>query len=169
MNTDNTISKRLEILEASLIKKKEKFDRKWHEHHDDVKSANGQPLNDKRNGKSTLNRWGNQRRTIKNLEASIEKTKKAIDREKELISNVENQQFPDCLIPLINDGTLTQWRKYPNRFFIKEGGQARLIWDEKGKKFKYSHLDKCTGEQLEVFKKVALFVHSTYQESIEKS
>ena len=47
---------RLDILKASLEKKQAKFNRKLNEHFSDVKSANGQPLNDKRNGYSTMKR-----------------------------------------------------------------------------------------------------------------
>ena len=48
---------RLDTLKASLAKKEEKFNRMLDTHIKDVKSANGQPLNDKRNGYATMNRW----------------------------------------------------------------------------------------------------------------
>lgn len=51
---------RLDILKASLEKKQAKFNRKLNEYFSDVKSANGQPLNDKRNGYSTMKRWDRQ-------------------------------------------------------------------------------------------------------------
>lgn len=41
---------RLKILKSSLKKKEDKLDKKINEHFGDVASANGQPLNDKRNG-----------------------------------------------------------------------------------------------------------------------
>lgn len=47
---------RLEILKNSLAKKQAAFDAAFTEHTDDVKSANGQPLNDKRNGAATFKR-----------------------------------------------------------------------------------------------------------------
>ena len=81
---------RLEILENSLIKKQEKFDTKLSEHFADVKSANGQPLNDKRNGHVTLNRWEKQNASLLNCEKEIEKTKEAIEKEKRKIVDREN-------------------------------------------------------------------------------
>ena len=53
-------SKRMEVLQRSLEKKQTKFDRQLQKHVDDVRGANGQPLNDKRNGRATLNRWEKQ-------------------------------------------------------------------------------------------------------------
>ncbi len=41
---------RLEILKNSLEKKQAKFNEKLNEHFMEVRRANGQPLNDKRNG-----------------------------------------------------------------------------------------------------------------------
>ena len=53
------MSKR-ERLKKSLEKKREKFKDKIEAHFDDVRSANGQPLNDKRCGRSTISRWEKQ-------------------------------------------------------------------------------------------------------------
>ncbi|MGN6746881.1 hypothetical protein, partial [Neisseria sp. P0024.S002] len=53
-------SRRMEILQQSLAKKQAAFDKRLQNHFDDVLSANGQPLNDKRNGQATLNRWERQ-------------------------------------------------------------------------------------------------------------
>lgn len=71
---------RLDILKASLEKKQAKFDKKLDEHFADVRSANGQPLNDKRNGYSTMRRWDKQNDSLSNLQKEIEKTKSAINR-----------------------------------------------------------------------------------------
>lgn len=167
MNIDNTSNKRLEVLKASLAKKEANFTRKLDEHYDDVLSANGQPLNDKRNGQATMDRWERQNDSLRALEESIQVTKRAIEREEFKIKAVNAQELPECLIPFLNDGTLTQWRKYPNRFFVKDGGRARLIWNEKSKKFQYSHLDKCTREEAEVFKKAMLSVQNAFTGSAE--
>lgn len=48
---------RLTILEDSLVKKEAEFQRRLDAHFADVKRGNGQPMNDKRNGQATLNRW----------------------------------------------------------------------------------------------------------------
>ena len=64
---------RLDILKASwkrsrldLIETERAFS--------DVKSANGQPLNDKRNGYSTMKRWDRQNETLSKIQKEIEKT-----------------------------------------------------------------------------------------------
>ena len=54
------MTKRLEVLKASLVKKEAELDRRMQAHFDTVKQANGQPLNDKRNGQATLNKWDKQ-------------------------------------------------------------------------------------------------------------
>lgn len=72
---------RLDILKASLEKKQAKFDRKLNEHFADVRSANGQPLNDKRNGFSTMKRWDRQNDVLSRMQEDIEKTETAIERE----------------------------------------------------------------------------------------
>ena len=75
------MTKRLEVLKASLVKKEAELDRRMQAHFDTVKEANGQPLNDKRNGQATLNKWEKQNDAIRNQQAEIEKTKRAIEFE----------------------------------------------------------------------------------------
>ena len=67
-------TKRLQILENSLIKKNDLFDEKLNNHFETVKQANGQPLNDKRNGQATLNKWDRQNESLLNLKENIEKS-----------------------------------------------------------------------------------------------
>lgn len=55
---------RLDILKTSLEKKQAKFYEKLNEHFADVRSANGQPLNDKKNGASTMKRWDKQNNVL---------------------------------------------------------------------------------------------------------
>jgi len=73
--------KRLEILQNSLQKKEAILDQKFDNHFADVKRGNGQPMNDKRNGQATLNRWESQNDSIRNQQKEIEKTKAAIEFE----------------------------------------------------------------------------------------
>ena len=122
---------RLTILENSLEKKEAEFARRLDEHWEDVKSTNGQPLNDKRNGQATLDRWDRQRQALTKKEESIEKTKRAIEREKYKIANVERLVLPPEIKELVDNGTLSQWRKYPNRFFVKGVERGRIIFDTK--------------------------------------
>ena len=127
------MSKRLEILKRSLEKKQAEFDNKLNSHIADVKRANGQPLNDKRNGHVTLNRWERQNDSLRSLQKSIEKTKDAIETEEYKISGVETakETMPKELINLIDNGTITQWRKHPNTFFVNGVEKARMVWDAK--------------------------------------
>lgn len=138
-------TKRLTLLESSLAKKEEKLNQLISNHFETVKQANGQPLNDKRNGHKTLALWERQNDAIRKQEAEIEKTKAAIEREKDKIVNVENQEIPSYLKEFLDKGLITQWRKYPNRFFVVGGGRARIIYQDG--KLLYSHLDQVTQDE----------------------
>ncbi len=127
------MSKRLEILKQSLIKKECLFNQKIESHIADVKSANGQPLNDKRNGQTTLSRWDKQNNALRNLKKSIEKTKDAIEREEYKVLNTETtkSELPQEIQALINTGQLKQWRKHPHIMFVEGVDKARIIWYSK--------------------------------------
>lgn len=140
------MSKRLEILKASLAKKEKLFDEKLQHHFDTVKQANGQPLNDKRNGQATLNKWDRQNESLQNLQASIEKTKNAIEREEGKILDVEyaNKTIPGVILDLVEKGELTQWRKHPNTFFVPSVEKARIVWDTKRNVVAHRYAHKIT-------------------------
>lgn len=137
------MTKKLEILKASLEKKEAMFNQKLNNHIATVKQANGQPLNDKRNGRATLNKWENQNNSLKTLQLEIEKTKQAIENETAKIKNVEHTQniLPSQIIDLINEGTLIQWRKYPNMFFVQDIEKARIIWNVKKKRLEHKYFN----------------------------
>jgi len=82
---------RIEILTASLKKKEAMFDQKLQEHFDTVRQANGQPLNDKRNGRSTLDKWDRQNESLRSMQESIGRTKAAIEREQK--KNICGKQY----------------------------------------------------------------------------
>lgn len=139
------MSKRLEILKNSLIKKERQFNDKLQNHIDTVKQANGQPLNDKRNGQATLNKWDRQNESLRNLKESIEKTKRAIEKEEDKIHacKYQNENFiPKEILELVEKGELIQWRKHPTHFFVPGVDKARIWWDESRKAVahKYAHL-----------------------------
>ena len=127
------MSKKLEILNRSLAKKEEQLNAKIETHFETVKQANGQPLNDKGNGRDTLNMWERQNEGIRSLIKSIEATKRAIEIEEDKIAQVEyaNTFIPSEIQKLVESGDLIQWRKYPNIFFVAGVDKARIIWDEK--------------------------------------
>ena len=126
---------RLDTLRASLAKKEEKFNRMLDTHIKDIKSANGQPLNDKRNGYTTMNRWNKQNNALSNQQKEIEKTKNAIEYEESKQKNILNHKgtMPDEISILIENGTLKQWGKYPHIMFVDGVDKARIIWDNKKK------------------------------------
>lgn len=155
---------RLDILKSSLEKKQAKFDKKLDEHFADVRSANGQPLNDKRNGASTMRRWDRQNDALSNLQKEIEKTKSAIEREEgKLIDIAGNKsRMPKEITDLIDNGTLKQWGKYPHIMFVDGVDKARIIWDDKKKivmhKFTNTLTDK---EQRKKFAQVYNSLHAS--------
>jgi hypothetical protein len=128
--TDTT--KRLEILTDSLAKKNAAFSVKLEEHYESVRQANGQPLNDKRNGATTLARWERQNNSLRNLEISIKKTEAAITKEKEKIANASEFEVPECLREMLTAGTIRQWRKHPRFFFVQGVDRARIVVREDG-------------------------------------
>ncbi len=154
---------RLDILKASLEKKQAKFHEKLGEHFADVKSANGQPLNDKRNGLATMRRWDRQNDSLLNLQKEIEKTEMAIEREESRIRCIDRNKnsMPGEIQELIDNGTLKQWGKYPHIMFVDGVDKARIIWDDKKKvvmhKFTNTLTDK---EQRKKFAQVYNSLHT---------
>ncbi len=138
------MSKKLEILKQSLAKKEEQLNAKFDQQFATVKQANGQPLNDKRNGHATLNKWDRQNESLRNLKDSIQKTKDAIEREEGKIMDVQqtNKIIPSEILELVEKGDLVQWRKHPNTFFVPDVDKARIVWDNKRKvvAHRYAHL-----------------------------
>lgn len=135
---------RLEILKVSLQRKQEKFDNKLSEHFADVKSANGQPLNDKRYGRATISRWEKQNNALLNLQKEIERTEKAIQEEVCKITFVERvkNELPKEIVELIDNGTIKQWSKYPHIFFVDGVAKARIIWEDKKKRVVHKFMSR---------------------------
>ena len=126
-------TKRLEVLQSSLKKKQALFDAKLSEHFATVKQANGQPLNDKRTGSSTLDKWERQNDALRKIDQGIEITKQAIELEESKIASVNSVALPKPIKDLIEAGELIQWRRHQTIFFVEGVGKARIIWDsEKG-------------------------------------
>jgi len=143
---------RLEILKRSLAKKQFEFDCKLQSHMDDVRSANGQPLNDKRNGATTIHRWDRQNESLRTLTASIEKTKAAIDREESKIASAASVDIPAPLQKLIDEGKVTQWRKHPHFFFVVGVDRARIILLDNGTVAHRYVQEIATQEQYAIFR-----------------
>ena len=120
---------RLEILKNSLERKEKKFDDKIQDHFDTVKMANGQPLNDKRNGHATLKKWEKQNDALRNLKESIEKTKSAIEKEegKQNEKKYDYDRFPKNIKEAIDRGELVQWGKHPTILFVPGVEKGRIV------------------------------------------
>ena len=147
---------RLSILENSLTNKQAALDAAIATHFDSVKAANGQPLNDKRNGKAALVKWEKQNNKIRNIQEEIEKTKAAIEREQYKVNDcaAANDILPAPILAAINRGDITQWRRYPNRFFIPGVDKARIIWDVKKGFLTHQYLSSLDKEQYKIFRDV---------------
>ena len=147
-------TKRLAILENSLKKKKDKLDERFDSYFADVKQANGQPLNDKRNGPATLRRWEKKNQAIRYMRDSIKKTEEAIEWEILNIKACEatKKDLPKPILDLLEIGTLTQWRKHPNRFFVAGVDKARILY--KDAKVWCLYTQQIPPEQRPIFKAV---------------
>lgn len=134
------ITPRLQILEASLAKKKAAFDASLSAHISDVKRANGQPLNDKRNGHVTLNRWDRQDQALRAKKEGIEKTERAIEIERGKIveTTCALDRMPQPILDLVESGVLAQWRKHPHTFFVAGVDKARISFKDGQLTHKYS-------------------------------
>jgi hypothetical protein len=101
-------------------------------------------MNDKRNGAATFKRWDKQEEAIRSQKKEIEKTKNAIEREESKIKHCEavNKEIPEPILKLVGSGQLSQWRKFPNRFFVAGVENARIIWDIKKQKLLCSYIAK---------------------------
>lgn len=144
-------SKRLDRLLHSLEKKQVLADRSIEEHSREVRARMGQPFH--RSEASTLNRFRRQEQAIKNKLQEVKKTERAIEREKELIKRVHSTKLPNAINEAIQSGEITQWRKYPNRFFVKGVEKGRIIWDEQKGQLLNSHYSQIPEEQKPIFKK----------------
>lgn len=122
---------RLDVLKTSLQKKRAKVDDAFGNHFADVKLANGQPLNDKRNGSATMDRWEKQSNAIRNARHEVTKTERAIKREEGKLADVEyaNGRLPQYVLDMVSAGEITQWRKHPNVFFVPDVDNGRVFVD----------------------------------------
>jgi hypothetical protein len=149
---NNVTSPRLEVLRQSLAKKQAAFEQRLSAHMDDVKSANGQPLNDKRNGASTMGRWDKQNSALRTLKQSIEKTERAIEREFDKVLNVASVTLPAFLQAMVEAGELNQWRKHPETFFVPGVDKGRIFWDAKNEVLRHRYLSEIPKDQFPKFK-----------------
>jgi hypothetical protein len=133
--------KRLEILKNSLEKKEAKQDDNFNSLYKHQAMTHGSPVNDKRGGGAWFNAHEKINDSIRNQYASIEKTKQAIEREQKRLARNEDARemlldYPQAIIDLVEAGTLIQWNKYPNTFFVNGLDKIRIIYEKKELKTK---------------------------------
>lgn len=148
--TKQPTSKRLDMLLNSLNKKREDAEAYSERMQQEAKNRMGQPIHASERG--IRNRWEREHNTLSNKLDSIKKTERAIEREKDLIERVNSTNLPDQINQAIQSGELSQWRKYPNRFFVKGVEKGRIIWDEKKGQLLASHYHEVPDEQKPIFK-----------------
>ena len=120
---------RSKVLRESAERKSQEVDRLIQAHFDTVRQANGQPLNDKRNGVATLAKWERQNQAIKSAMDSLEKTKLAIEvaeRREEEIESV-NASLPGYVHEMLDLGKIRQWGRHPNTFFVDGVEKGRIV------------------------------------------
>ena len=145
-------TKRLELLEESLAKKKAELCWKIEEHFASVKQAFGQSLNDKHR-KIVMARCDRQCNDLRKIKESIEKIKNAIKTEIDKIVLEEYFDVPSAIQELLDTGVLIQCRKQLNRFFVKGVEKASLIYED-GKLLMSFFKDIPNKKQLNIFRKV---------------
>lgn len=148
------MSRRLEILKASLARKESLFNERLQQHFDTVKQANGQPLNDKRNGRATLDKWDRQSDGLRALQGGIQKTKDAIEREEMKIALAESVDIPDFMQQAIDEGLISQWRRHPRFFFVNGVKHGRIVLNEETGALGYRYLSKISKEEYPTFRDV---------------
>ncbi len=148
------MTNRLNVLKESLEKKKALLESKFDEYFKDVASTNGQPLNDKRNGRATLNRWDKQSAAIRKLQEEITITKSAIEKEEGKINDVRktNDTLPQAILELVESGVLQQWRKHPTTFFVTGVSKGRIQWT--GNNLAHKYLRDVPGTEYPLFRDV---------------
>lgn len=161
------MSSRLDILKSSLAKKEKAFNERLQNHFDTVKQANGQPLNDKRNGRATLNKWDKQSDALRNLESSIQRTKDAIEREGVKIALAESVDIPDFMQKAIEEGLISQWRKHPRFFFVTGVKHGRIVLNEGTGMIAHRYLSKVSKEEYPTFRDVFNKLNKQCREKLE--
>ena len=144
-------TKRLEILTNSLAKKQAKLDARIAAQYARQAATNGQPLNDKRNGQSTINALEKGECSIFNQFDEIRKTEAAIKREAGKIEHCQNwmNEMPQIIKDMVASGEIIQWRKHPQYFFVKGVDKGRFSVQD-GRVFG-RHLSEITADQYPLF------------------
>ncbi|OFL95286.1 hypothetical protein [Neisseria sp. HMSC074B07] len=78
--------------------------------------------------------------------------RRGIVKSQDNIERVSNADIPEFLKLMIESGEITQWREFPNRFFVNGVDKARIIWHTDEQEFGYAYLNELPKEQFEKFR-----------------
>lgn len=147
-------SKRKTVFESSLRKKEARFDVLMGKHFESVKAANGQPLNDKRNGMRVVAEWDEEMNRLRKQRTEIEKTVNAIDKEENKIAStlMAYEKMPLPIQEMIDTGEVTQWRKHPETMFVPGVDKGRIHYDAKTGILSHRYLSEIVAEQYPKFR-----------------
>jgi len=156
MEEKNESKTRLDVLRGSRKKKQERLTAAVHGYFADVASANGQPLNDKRNGRATMERWERKNEAVRTANAELEKTERAIEREEAKVARVEatKDKLPAFILEALASGEISQWRRHPNTFFVVGVDKGRIVVDLETGGIGHRYLSEVPKEQYPRFRDV---------------
>lgn len=138
--------KRVQILKASLEQKEQKLNELLKGRFAEAKQSN-----------QKLSEWAKQNAEVKEMLYSIETTKRAIKAEQKKVDKLKeiNKKLPSEILELLEKGVISQWERYPNRFFVVGVKHARIVLDFETSNIMYQHLKLIPNEyQLNKFKAV---------------
>lgn len=166
--TETTTGKktRTDVLKASLERKEAKLNDLFENQFSHWKKTNGQPMNDKRSGASHFKKSDKNDDAIRSQLAEIEKTKKAIEKEAVKVEQSERvkNSLPSSIVELLDSGKITQWRKFPDTFFVKGVDKGRFQYKDGVLSNRY-YRDIPTQEQKAIFKDLYNSLNSKIEQS----
>lgn len=147
---------RLTTLKLSLEKKQTELDNRFTKLFGLYHGRQGQPIQkDIASDQRLVKQSDKADQAIRNQQAEIEKTKAAIEREQNAVDRVNSVELPEAIKQLLADGVITQWRKFPNRFFVVGVDKARIVYFPETRAIApHYHTEIKDPEQYKVFAKV---------------
>lgn len=99
------------------------------------------------------------------MQDGIQRTKNAIEREEMKIALAASVSIPEFMQQAIDDGLITQWRKYPRFFFVNGVKHGRIVLDEKTGMIAHRYLNKVSQEEYPIFRDVFNKINKKCRES----
>jgi hypothetical protein len=114
-----------------LARKEDELNRRFDNQFEHQRKTNGQPMNDKRNGRAWFNKKDKLDQAIGKQMEEIEKSKAYIKRLEERVAFLEKweKELPAPLLEATLAGRLNQWKRHPRMFFVEGVEKARIVWN----------------------------------------